>query len=110
VFRLRRSHLAYAVAPWVLAGGLLLVSPPVAAQDDTTAAETDDTSDDANAGTTVAIGGTGGATGGATATALPRTGAGIVASGEASWLSLGAIAGAAVAAVYAARERMSERR
>jgi hypothetical protein len=110
VYRLRRSHLAYAAAPWILAGGLLLASPPVAAQDDSTAVETDDDTDDNDDGTTITIGGTGGATEGTTATALPRTGAGLTGGAEASWLSLGAIAGAAVAAVYAARERSSNRK
>jgi hypothetical protein len=109
VLRLRRSYLTMAAAPWILAGGLLLAAPTASAQDDTTTAQTDD--DGAgDTGSTVTVGNTGSAADGAVTTALPRTGAGILAGGESSWLSLGAVAGAAVAAVYAMRERLNDRR
>jgi hypothetical protein len=112
VLRLRRSYLTMAAAPWILAGGLLLAAPTVSAQDDTTTAQTDDDgADDTGSSVTVGnTGNTGNAADGAVTTALPRTGAGILAGGESSWLSLGAVAGAAVAAVYAMRERLNDRR
>lgn len=105
----RRSRIAVAAAPWVIAGGLLFVAAPAMAQDDATPeAVTAVTVADDAAGT--AASDTAAGAGGATTTAVPRTGAGILAGGEGSWASLGAIAGAAVAAAYALRERMANRR
>lgn len=106
---LHRPQRAYTAAPWIIAGGLLLGASPAAAQEDTATPATGD----ANSGTAVSIGDSAAdqpaGSGGTTTTALPRTGAGMAAGLEASWLSLGAIAGAAVAAVYAMRERGSGR-
>jgi hypothetical protein len=80
----------------MLAGGLLLGAPSALAQD-------------ATDGATPVAAETSAAAGGANTT-LPRTGVGALAGAEGSWLSIGAIAGAAVAAAYAARERMTNRR
>lgn len=107
--RLRRSQITSTAAPWIIAGGLLFVAAPVMAQDDATpeavaeATVAGDAAADATTSTTADAGG-------ATTTAVPRTGAGILAGGEGSWASFGALAGAAVAGGYAVRERVANRR
>ena len=96
-------------APWIVVGGLLLAVSPAAAQEDTATPGTRD----ATTSTVVSLGDSSAdqsaGSGSTTTTALPRTGVGSAAGLEASWISLGAIAGAAVAAVYAMRERGSGR-
>ena len=93
-------------APWILAGVLFLgAGTPAAAQDATPAAI------EAASGTTVAltelpttavVGGTD------TPSTVPSAGVGL-ASGGTGPLSLGALVGAGVAAVFALRERLKSR-
>ena len=107
---MRRSHVAAAtlsLAPWVLAGSLLLgESAPVSAQDATPApvevsTETTEASPESQA---EAVGGE------SAPSAMPSAGVGSgLAAGGTGPLSLGALVGAGVAAVFALRERLKNR-
>ena len=107
---MRRSHLAAAtlsVVPWVMAGSMLLSAPvPASARDAipahfTVSVATTDASAESQAD---AIGGESGLA------AMPSAGVGseLEAGGPAP-LSLGALVGAGVAAVFALRERLKNR-
>jgi hypothetical protein len=107
---MRRSHVAAAMlslASWVLAGSMLLGEPaPVSAQDASPApvvvsTPTTDASVESQAD---AIGGESGPS------AMPSAGVGSgFAAGGTGPLSLGALVGAGVAAVFALRERLKNR-
>ena len=105
---MRRSYVATAtLAPWVLAGSLLLSgAAPVSAQDASpvplaVATATTDTSMESQAN---AVGGESGPS------AVPSAGVGSgLAAGGTGPLSLGALVGAGVAAVFALRERLKNR-
>jgi len=103
---MRRSHVAAAtlsLAPWVLAGSLLLgEGAPVSAQDATPAAvevvaETAEASPEPQA---EAVGGVSGPS------AMPSAGVGSGLATGSGPLSLGALVGAGVAAIFALRERL----
>jgi hypothetical protein len=107
---MRRSHVAaamFGLAPWVLAGSLALgAGTPVSAQDATPApieitTERTTASADPQAGT---VGG------GNAPSAMPSAGVGPgPATGGTGPLSLGALVGAGVAAIFALRERLKNR-
>jgi hypothetical protein len=107
---MRRSHVAAAtlsLAPWVLAGSLLLgEAAPVSAQDASPipiaiGTATTDTSVESQAN---AVGGESGPS------TMPSAGVGSgLAAGSTGPLSLGALVGAGVAAVFALRERLKNR-
>jgi len=107
---MRRSHVAAAtlgLAPWVLAGSLFLAEgAPVSAQDATPApievtTETPTASPESSA---QPVGG------GNAPSAMPATGVGPgLAAGGTAPLSLGALVGAGVAALFALRERLKNR-
>jgi hypothetical protein len=92
------------VAPWVVAGALLLAaSAPVTAQD-ATPAPVEQAAEDGGDDTSSNVGG------GNAPSAVPATGAGPgLAGGGFGALAIGATAGAAVAAAAALRERLSKR-
>ena len=107
---MRRSHVAavtLSLAPWILAGSLFLAEgAPVSAQDATPAplevtTATPTASADPQA---QAVGGEN------PTSAVPSTGVGPgLAAGGTGPLSLGALVGAGVAAVFALRERLKNR-
>lgn len=107
---MRRSHVAAAtvsLAPWVLAGSLLLGGDgPVSAQDATpvpveVSTETAEASAERQ---TEAVGGE------SAPSAMPSAGVGSgLAAGGTGPLSLGALVGAGVAAIFALRERLKNR-
>lgn len=107
---MRHSHVAAAslsLAPWVLAGSLLLgEGAPVSAQDATPAplelsTETTEASAESQA---EAVGGE------SAPSAMPSAGVGGgFAAGGTGPLSLGALVGAGVAAIFALRERLKNR-
>ena len=107
---MRRPHVAAAalsLAPWVVAGSLFLgEAPPLSAQDATPApfevsAETTEASEGSR---TEAAGREPGAS------AMPSAGVGSgLATGGSGPLSLGALVGAGVAALFALRERIKSR-
>jgi hypothetical protein len=104
---MRRSHVAAAtlsLAPWVVAGGLLLgEGAPVSAQDATPAAvEVSTVTGEPSAEPQAeAVGGESGPS------AMPSAGVGSgLATGGSGPLSLGALVGAGVAAIFALRERL----
>jgi hypothetical protein len=107
---MRRSDVAAAtlsLAPWVLAGSMLLgEAAPVSAQDAspvpvTVSTATTDASAESQAN---AVGGENGPS------AMPSAGVGSgLAAGGTGPLSLGALVGAGVAAVFALRERLKNR-
>ena len=107
---MRRSHVAAAtlsLAPWVLAGSLFLgEGAPVSAQDATPAPvevsmETTEASAESR---TEVVGGE------SAPSAMPSAGVGSgLAAGGTGPLSLGALVGAGVAAVFALRERFKNR-
>ena len=106
---MRRSHVAAAtlsLVPWVVAGSLLLgEGAPVSAQDATPAAvevvtETAEASPEPQAG--VVGGGSG-------PSAMPSAGVGSGLATGSGPLSLGALVGAGVAAIFALRERLRRR-
>ena len=107
---MRRSHVVAAilcVAPWVLAGSLFLAEDtPVSAQD-ATPAPIEVTTDPPTASMqrqAEAVGV------GTAPSAMPSAGAGPgLASGGTGPLSLGALVGAGVAAIFALRERFKNR-
>ena len=103
----RRIVSGLAVAPWIVAGALLLgMGAPTSAQDATPApvditTETPTASADSQA---EAVGG------GNAPSAMPSAGIGPgLAAGGTGPLSLGALVGAGVAAVFALRERLKNR-
>jgi hypothetical protein len=107
---MRRSHVAAAtlsLAPWVLAGSLFLAEgAPVSAQDATPAPieVTTETSTASPESSTQAVGGEN------APSAVPATGVGPgLAAGGTGPLSLGALVGAGVAAIFALRERLKNR-
>jgi hypothetical protein len=107
---MRRSHVATAtlsLAPWVLAGSLFLVEgAPVSAQDATPAPieVTTETPMASPAPSAQAVGGEN------APSAVPATGVGPgLAAGSTGPLSLGALVGAGVAAIFALRERLKNR-
>jgi hypothetical protein len=107
---MRRSHVAAAtlsLAPWVLAGSLLLAeAAPVSAQDANPApvAISTATTDASAESYGDAVGGESGPS------AMPSAGVGSsLAAGGTGPLSLGALVGAGVAAVFALRERLKNR-
>jgi len=107
---MRRPHVAAAalsLAPWVVAGSLFLgEAAPLSTQDATPApfevsAETTEASEGSR---TEAVGGKSGAS------AMPSAGVGSgLATGGSGPLSLGALVGAGVAALFALRERIKSR-
>ena len=107
---MRRSHVAavaLSLAPWVLVGSLLLgEGAPVSAQDATPApvevsTETTEVSAEPRA---EAVGGE------SAPSAMPSAGVGSgLAAGGTGPLSLGALVGAGVAAIFALRERLKNR-
>jgi hypothetical protein len=107
---MRRSHVAAAtlsLAPWVLAGSLLLGDgAPVSAQD-ATPAPVEVTTETLTAGsprTREAVGGE------SAPAAMPSAGVGTgLAAGGTGPLSLGALVGAGVASIFALRERLKNR-
>jgi hypothetical protein len=107
---MRRSHVAAAtlgLAPWVLAGSLFLgEGAPVSAQDATPAPieVTTETSTGSPVPSAQAVGG------GNAPSAVPSTGVGPgFSAGGTGPLSLGALVGAGVAAIFALRERLENR-
>ena len=107
---MRRSYVATAtlsLAPWVLAGSLLLSgAAPVSAQDasPTPVAVSSATTDASAESQADAVGGESGPS------AMPSAGVGSgLAAGGTGPLSLGALVGAGVAAVFALRERLKNR-
>ena len=107
---MRRSHVAAAtlgLAPWVLAGSLFLAEgAPVSAQDATPAPieVTTEMPTAAPGSSAQPVGG------GNVPSAMPATGVGSgLAAGGTAPLSLGALVGAGVAAVFALRERLKNR-
>ena len=107
---MRRSHVAAAtlsLAPWVLAGSLLLgEGTPVSAQDATPAA-VEVSTETAEASAEPQAEAVGGETG---PSAMPSAGVGSgLATGGSGPLSLGALVGAGVAAIFALRERLKNR-
>jgi hypothetical protein len=107
---MHRSHAAAAtlsLAPWVLAGSLLLGNgAPVSAQD-ATPAPVEVTTETLTAGaprTPEAVGGD------SAPAAMPSAGVGTgLAAGGTGPLSLGALVGAGVASIFALRERLKNR-
>jgi hypothetical protein len=104
---MRRSHVAAAMlglAPWVVAGALLLgEDAPVSAQEATPAAVEVSTgsAEAASEPQAEAVGGESGPS------AMPSAGVGSgLATGGSGPLSLGALVGAGVAAIFALRERL----
>lgn len=106
---MRRSHVAAAtlsLAPWVLAGTILLGDgAPVSAQDATPApveisTETTEASAEPRA---EAVGGE------SRPSTMPAAGVGSGLAGGTGPLSLGALVGAGVAAIFALRERLKNR-
>ena len=107
---MRRSHVAAAalsLAPWVLAGSLLLgEGAPVSAQDATPAAVEVSTGT-GEAFTEPQANAVGGESG---PSAMPSAGVGSgLTTGGGGPLSLGALVGAGVAAIFALRERLRRR-
>ena len=107
---MRRSHVAAAtlsLAPWVLAGSLLLgEGTPVSAQDATPAA-VEVVTETAEASPEPQAEGVGGDSG---PSAMPSAGVGSgLTTGGSGPLSLGALVGAGVAAIFALRERLRNR-
>ena len=107
---MRRSHVAavtLSLAPWVLAGSLLLgEAAPVSAQDASPVpvAISTATTDASAESQGDAVGGESGPS------AVPSAGVGSsLAAGGTGPLSLGALVGAGVAAVFALRERLKNR-
>ena len=106
---MRRSHVAAAtlsLAPWVLAGSLLLgEGTPVSAQDATPAA-VEVVTETAEASPEPQAEGVGGESG---PSAMPSAGVGSGLATGGGPLSLGALVGAGVAAIFALRERLRNR-
>ena len=107
---MRQSHVAAAtlsLAPWVLAGSLLLgEGAPVSAQDATPAplAVSTETTEASAESQVEAVGGE------SAPSAMPSAGVGAgFAAGGTGPLSLGALVGAGVAAIFALRERLKNR-
>lgn len=107
---MRRSHVAavtLGLAPWILAGSLLLTEgAPVSAQDATPAPieVTTETSTASPEPSAPAVGGEN------APSAVPSTGVGTgLAAGGTGPLSLGALVGAGVAVIFAFRERLKNR-
>lgn len=107
---MRHSHVATAslsLAPWVLAGSLLLgEGAPVSAQDATPAplAVSTETTEASAESQVEAVGGE------SAPSAIPSAGVGGgFAAGGTGPLSLGALVGAGVAAIFALRERLKNR-
>jgi hypothetical protein len=107
---MRRSHMAAAtlsLAPWVLAGALLVgEAAPVSAQDASPVpvAVSTATTDASEESQVDAVGGESGPS------AMPSAGVGSgFAAGGTGPLSLGALVGAGVAAIFALRERLKNR-
>ena len=107
---MRRSHVAAAtlsLAPWVLAGSLLLGSAALVSAQDASPAPVAVSTARTDAPAESQMDADGGASG---LPAMPSAGIGSgLAAGGTGPLSLGALVGAGVAAVFALRERLKNR-
>ena len=107
---MRRSHMAAAMlglAPWVLAGSLFLRGDTAVSAQDATPASVEVTTETPTASAAPQADTVGGAT---APSAMPSAGVGPgLASGGTGPLSLGALVGAGVAAIFALRERLKNR-